>query len=104
MSPDAPGGLAIANTATATSDTSDPDDADNTATATITTAPPLADLATTKTAGAAVAGGQVTYTVTVTNNGPSAATAVELADAAPGGAHRGQRRVVPGHVHGRRPS
>ena len=63
--PTRPGALAIANTATASSDTSDADAADNTATSSITTAAPLADIATTKTAGAAVAGGQVTYTVTV---------------------------------------
>ena len=82
---DAPGGLAIGNTATGTSNTSDPDDADNTATASITTAAPQADIATTKTAGLAVAGGQVTYLVTVTNNGPSAATAVQVADLVPAG-------------------
>ena len=85
VSPDAPGGLAIGNTATATSNTSDTDDADNTATASITTAAPLADIATTKTGTDAVAGGQVTYTVTVTNNGPSSAGDVSLDDVIPAG-------------------
>jgi uncharacterized repeat protein (TIGR01451 family) len=85
VSPDAPGSLAIANTATATSNTSDPDDTNNTATSSVTTAAPLADIATTKTSGIAVAGGQVTYTVTVTNKGPSAAGDVSLADVLPAG-------------------
>ena len=101
VAPDAPGALAVTNTATVSSDTRDPDDADNTASSTITTTAPQADLATTKSAGAAVAGGQVTYTVTTTNNGPSSASDVVLADALPAGAGPGRRRVVAGHLHRR---
>ena len=85
VSPSAPGGLVLTDTATATANTPDPDPADNDATATITTAAPQADLATSKTGGAAVAGGAVTYTVTVANNGPSDALAVGLTDLIPAG-------------------
>ena len=85
VAPDAPGGLVITNDAAVTANTSDPDAADNTASASIATAAPQADVVTTKTSGDAVAGGQVTYTITVTNNGPSAATSVTLADVLPAG-------------------
>jgi len=85
VSPDAPAGMSIANTATAASDTGDPDPADNEVSSSVTTTAPQADLATTKTASNAVAGGQVTYTVTVRNNGPSSAAQVSLADALPAG-------------------
>jgi uncharacterized repeat protein (TIGR01451 family) len=47
-------------------------------------APPLADLSVTKTGPASVLAGQnIVYTVTVTNNGPAAATAVNVADPTP---------------------
>lgn len=80
------------NTATATAATGDPDLSNNTATATI--APiPLTDLEVTKTAvkdiihnGGSVNPGDVeTFTITVTNNGPSAATGVTATDRLPTG-------------------
>jgi uncharacterized repeat protein (TIGR01451 family)/fimbrial isopeptide formation D2 family protein len=45
----------------------------------------VADLVVTKTAGGAVAGGQATWTVTVRNDGPTAAKAVKLVDQLPEG-------------------
>ena len=43
------------------------------------------DLVVAKTTAGAVAGGEITWTVTVTNNGPSEASAVTLADPLPAG-------------------
>jgi uncharacterized repeat protein (TIGR01451 family) len=75
----------ITNTATVTSTTSDSNPANNTATATTTVSG--ADLAITKSAGAGpfAAGGNVNYTITVTNNGPSTATGVTVVDTLPAG-------------------
>jgi uncharacterized repeat protein (TIGR01451 family)/LPXTG-motif cell wall-anchored protein len=76
----------LANTATASTTTPDPNPANNSATvvAPVVTA---ADLAVNKTATAAtfIAGTTAAWTVTVTNNGPSTARAVTVADALPSG-------------------
>ncbi|SIT89290.1 conserved repeat domain-containing protein [Microbacterium sp. RU33B] len=85
VSPEAAEGRTLANTATVASSTPDADASDNAATATITTTAPQADLETTKTSSDARAGGQVTYSIVVTNRGPSLATAVTLDDALPAG-------------------
>ncbi|MFM9864717.1 MAG: SdrD B-like domain-containing protein [Micropepsaceae bacterium] len=78
----------VANTATvaAPSGTTDPIAGNNSATDTDTVTP-VADLAVTKTNGAASvnAGGTTSYTVTVTNNGPSPVTGAILTDAAAAG-------------------
>jgi uncharacterized repeat protein (TIGR01451 family) len=72
----------ITNTATATTTTADPS-APNTSTV-ITTVTQSADVAVTKTGPPAVnAGSNVTYTITVTNNGPSDASNVDLSDPLP---------------------
>jgi uncharacterized repeat protein (TIGR01451 family) len=81
----------IVNTATAMSPTPDPDDANNVGSAfTVIEVPPMvsadADVQVTKTgSAAAVAGGLVAYTITVTNAGPSDAQAVQLLDMVPDG-------------------
>jgi uncharacterized repeat protein (TIGR01451 family) len=71
----------ITNTASATANEADPDTANNTASAT-TTVNPAADLSITKTDSPdPVHQGQpLTYTIKVTNNGPSTATGVTLTD------------------------
>jgi uncharacterized repeat protein (TIGR01451 family) len=74
------------NTATVTHvDQPDPDPANNTATATET--PQQADLALTKTVGNATAnvGDTITYVLTLSNNGPGAATNVQVTDLLPPG-------------------
>ncbi|KFN42116.1 beta strand repeat-containing protein, partial [Arenimonas oryziterrae] len=78
----------IANTATVTAPagTTDPTPANNSATDTDTITP-VANLAITKTDGAASvnAGGATSYTIVVTNNGPSDVTAATVVDTAPAG-------------------
>jgi uncharacterized repeat protein (TIGR01451 family) len=76
----------LVNTATASSRTPDPDTSNNTDTATVTVTP-SADLAIVKTISAnpAPLNGAVTYTLVVTNNGPSVASAVAVSDALPAG-------------------
>ncbi len=78
----------VANTATIAppSGTTDPTPGNDSATDTDTVTP-AADLAVTKTNGVASvnAGGTTSYTVTVTNNGPSTATGATLTDAAVAG-------------------
>ena len=74
------------NTATISdADQFDPDTGNNTASATET--PQQADLAVTKTVSNATpnVGDQITFTVTLTNNGPDAATGVQVTDLLPAG-------------------
>jgi uncharacterized repeat protein (TIGR01451 family) len=81
----APGSTLI-NTASVTGVDEDPNPANNTATA-ATPVSASADLSITKSGPAAVvAGTQATYTLTVTNNGPSDATDVTISDPLPVGA------------------
>jgi uncharacterized repeat protein (TIGR01451 family) len=72
------------NTATATSPTPDPDPSDNTGTSTVEVTP-SADLAIVKTSSVnpAPSNGPITYTIVVTNNGPSPASAVAVSDPLP---------------------
>ena len=74
----------ITNTAAVTSDTSDPDDTNNSWTV-ITDVDTQADLSVVKTASPdpVTPGGELTYTIVVSNAGPSDAHAVVLADTAP---------------------
>ena len=73
----------LVNTATVSATTSDPDPANNTGSST-TTLTAAADLSIQKTAGTAVAGGPVSWSITVRNGGPSNATDVTVADSVPG--------------------
>jgi uncharacterized repeat protein (TIGR01451 family) len=76
----------IANTATASSTTADPDGANNAQTASVSVDAPSADVVITKTGPASVIPGQtVVYTISVTNNGPSDAASVSVADPTPAG-------------------
>ena len=74
----------VTNTASVTdSDQPDPDPADNTSTVTLTTET-IADLAITKTlTGSPVPGLPITYTIVVTNTGPSPVTAASVTDVFP---------------------
>jgi uncharacterized repeat protein (TIGR01451 family) len=75
---DAP--TSVTNTASVSSATNDPNPA-NDSDSQPTTVTPQADLGVTKTGTAAAdAGGSVSYTITVTNHGPSAATSVVVTD------------------------
>jgi uncharacterized repeat protein (TIGR01451 family) len=79
-------GGTLVNTASVSSDVSDPHTDDNTATETTEVLRP-ADLAVAKTGAPAVlAGAPLTYTLTVTNHGPFDATGVVLTDTLPGSA------------------
>jgi uncharacterized repeat protein (TIGR01451 family) len=75
----------IVNTASVSSSTSDPVPGNNSASAT-TTFTNSADLALAMTGpSSAGAAGNVTYTITLTNNGPSPAKTISVADATPAG-------------------
>ncbi|HLI58121.1 MAG TPA: DUF11 domain-containing protein [Solirubrobacteraceae bacterium] len=82
----APNPTALTNTATVTGNEQDPNLANNTASATVQPLPG-ADLALVKTAAptSVTAGGQVTYTLLVTNNGPDDASGVTVTDPLPAG-------------------
>ncbi len=80
-------GSEVTNTATVSSQTFDPNPGTRISTVTVPVGPPVADLTIVKSAStpAVVAGGQLSYTLTVTNNGPSSASVVTVTDALPGG-------------------
>ncbi|MFZ0417401.1 MAG: C25 family cysteine peptidase [Candidatus Sulfotelmatobacter sp.] len=81
-----PAGTAINNTAIVSSSTSDPNPGNNGATAAdIVATATLADLITTNIAAptSVAAGSNVTYTQSVTNNGPAAATSVSFTQTTP---------------------
>ncbi len=82
VTPTAPGTLT--NTATVTAAEGDPNTANNSATA-ITVVNPAVDLAITKTDAPdpVLLGGNINYTISVVNNGPSAATNTIVTDALP---------------------
>ncbi len=87
VAPDATGTLSNTATVMPPAGTTDPDTGNNTSTDTTTIAP-SADLAITKTGPAdpiVVRGTPVTFTLNVTNRGPSTATAVMVDDPAPAG-------------------
>ena len=81
-----PDGTVLTNTASAASATADPNGANNSASATSTVAG-SADLSVVKTDSPdpVAAGGDLTYTITATNAGPSIATTVTVGDALPAG-------------------
>ena len=87
LRPQAPNaGQTVRNTATVTGDQPDPDLLDNTSGADVAVEP-QADLAIVKSAGSVTVppGGTVTYTLLVSNDGPSAAPAVVVDDPLPAG-------------------
>jgi uncharacterized repeat protein (TIGR01451 family) len=79
-------GQTLTNTATVTGDQPDPSTADNTSSASIFV-PPQADLAIAKTVSptTVAVGGTLTYSLVVTNAGPSTATSVTVDDPLPAG-------------------
>ncbi len=86
LSMTAPGNGPAVDSATVSAATADPNNSNNTASQSVTING-QADLAITKTGPpSSTAGSTLTYTITVTNNGPSDTTAVTVADATPAGA------------------
>jgi len=77
-------GQALTNTATVSGEEGDPHSENNSSTVT-TEVGPAADLSITKTMGKAVAGAPLTYTLAITNHGPSDSSAVTVADTLPDG-------------------
>jgi large repetitive protein len=82
--PFALGGTALTNTASVGAEEGDLEPGNNTSTVK-TNVGPAADLAITKTMGKAEAGKPLTYTLAVTNKGPSASSAVTVKDTLPAG-------------------
>jgi uncharacterized repeat protein (TIGR01451 family)/gliding motility-associated-like protein len=82
---DVTAGTAITNFASVTSDTEDPDLDNNEDSVTITGSGPRADVAVVKSVdgGTILAGSNFSYTITVTNHGPSAATNISVVDNLP---------------------
>ena len=86
LSMTAPGNGPAVDSATVSAATADPNNGNNTASQSVTILA-QADLAITKTGPASsTAGSTITYTITVTNNGPSDATSVSVTDPTPAGA------------------
>ena len=86
LSMTAPGNGPAVDSATVSAATADPNNGNNTASQTVTILG-QADLGITKTGPASsTAGSTMVYTITVTNNGPSDATAVTVSDPTPAGA------------------
>jgi uncharacterized repeat protein (TIGR01451 family) len=87
VNPETSVGGMITNTATIGSSTTDPDPGNNSATETTEVRSPQADLAVTKAGfpNPVAAGGNITYTVAITNAGPDAASHVTLTDVLPTG-------------------
>ncbi|HVB85455.1 MAG TPA: C25 family cysteine peptidase [Candidatus Dormibacteraeota bacterium] len=84
-----PAGTLITDTANVSSSTTDPNPGSNSATAIVVVATAgQADMAVTKTGtpNPVLAGNTITYTITVTNNGPATATGVSLVDTLPAAA------------------
>ena len=80
----APAGGSLTNTANVTSPTSDPNSTNNVTPPVITSVAPVADVGIGKVAPAAVpASSNLTYTISVTNFGPSIATSVVVTDSLP---------------------
>ena len=82
--------VSLTNTVSSTATSTDPDASNNNGSATeaqvISSVTASADLAVTKTGPASVVGGtSLSYTITVTNKGPSAATELVVTDTLPGG-------------------
>ncbi len=78
----------LSNTATGTSSVTDPDTGNDSATDDDTVLMPEADLSITKSDGdvlAIIPGAEITYTLTVSNNGPSDSSGGQATDALPGG-------------------
>jgi uncharacterized repeat protein (TIGR01451 family) len=77
------GAGSVTNTATISAEQPDPNPGNNVSSVTVQIQPPTADLAVNKTGtpNPVVAGQKETYTITVTNNGPSNATGVVAQDA-----------------------
>ena len=86
VDPNAPAGP-ITNTANASTATTDPNAANNAGVATTTVMPPSADLSITKmdSPDPVAPDGDITYAITVTNNGPSDAGDISVTDALPSG-------------------
>jgi uncharacterized repeat protein (TIGR01451 family)/CSLREA domain-containing protein len=84
VTPSAAAAASISNTATVSSTTSDSNAANNSQTVT-TTVNPVADVAITKTGtpNPVAVNSNITYTITVRNNGPSTATGVSVTDSVP---------------------
>ncbi|MGD0086976.1 MAG: hypothetical protein ABSC24_07580, partial [Verrucomicrobiota bacterium] len=80
----APVSGAVTNNATITSTTADPNSANNTSSPVVTSVTPAADVAIGKTGSASVfAASNLTYTISVTNFGPSSASSVVVTDSLP---------------------
>lgn len=84
---DTPDGTVINNLAGTSTGPPDPDDSDNFSTTTTTVGPASADLSITKTdtPDPVMAGTNLTYSITVTNAGPSNATTASFSDTLPAG-------------------